>query len=96
MVFWENKLVNMEMFRTHREVRQRVRDREKIVEDTEGSLPATHHFWKLANTSFSDLVAKGQLFLMEFTDVMTLGKHPQYKRGLEDLMTLETCIIVMR
>lgn len=58
MVFCENKLVNMEKLRTSIQVRERVREREKIVEDTEGSLPVTHNFWKLANTSFSDLVAK--------------------------------------
>lgn len=58
MVLWENKLVNMEKFRASIEVRQRIKEREKIVEDTEGSLPITNQFWKLANTSFSDLVAK--------------------------------------
>lgn len=39
----------MEKFRTSIEVRQRVKKREKIVEDTEGSLPVTNQFWKLSN-----------------------------------------------
>lgn len=48
----------MEKFRAGIEVRQRVKERKKIVEDTEGSLSVTNQFWKQANTSFSDLVGK--------------------------------------
>lgn len=52
----------MEKFRTNTEVKQRVKERENIVEDTEGSLPATNQFWKLANTSSVTLLQKDSLF----------------------------------
>lgn len=59
MVLWENKLVNMEKFRTSTEVRQKVKEREKIAEHAEGSLPVKNQYWELSNTFFSDLGAKG-------------------------------------
>lgn len=49
----------MEKFRTSTEVRQKVKEREKIAEHAEGSLPVKNQYWELSNTFFSDLGAKG-------------------------------------
>lgn len=58
MVLWENKLVNMEKLRTSAEVRQKEKEREKIVEHAEGSLPVKKQYLKLPSIFFSNLGAK--------------------------------------
>lgn len=70
-------MVNMEKFRTSTEVRQKAKEREKIVEHAVGSLPVRKEYLKLASIFFSNLGPKKPLVLMKFTDGVNLRNIPK-------------------